>query len=208
MGKSSVGEAVSKPGLNPLTVPNLISFIRLACVPIFVWLLFGRHSRIQAGVLIGVLGATDWVDGYIARRFNQVSLLGKILDPVADRLLLGVGIISILVDHSAPAWFCWLVIVREGLISLAVIVLGALGARRIDVTWVGKCGAFALMFAFPAFLWGHASWASHSFWIVAAYICGIPGLVLSWWALIQYVPLGRAALRDGRKPEPSTSAAG
>ena len=72
-------------------------------MPLFLWLLFGRDNRLAAAWLLAVLGATDWVDGYIARRFNQVSTLGKVLDPTADRLLLAVGVISILVYGSVPA---------------------------------------------------------------------------------------------------------
>ena len=94
-GSASAGTAV-------LTVPNVISFVRLLCMPLFVYLLFGRDNRAGAAYLLAVLGATDWVDGYIARRFGQVSELGKILDPTADRLLLIVGIGSIAIDDAAP----------------------------------------------------------------------------------------------------------
>ena len=88
-----------------LTVPNVISLVRLLCLPLFVYLLFGRDNRAAAAGLLAVLGATDWVDGYIARHFHQVSDLGKILDPVADRLLFFVGVACILIDGSVPVWF-------------------------------------------------------------------------------------------------------
>ena len=75
-----------------LTVPNLVTVIRLACVPLFCWLLFERNDRTAAAWLLAVLGATDWVDGYLARRLHQVSELGKVLDPTADRIVvLGLG---------------------------------------------------------------------------------------------------------------------
>ena len=103
-----------------LTIPNLLSLIRLACVPLFLWLLFGRDNRYGAAWLLAGLGATDWVDGYIARRFNQVSTLGKILDPAADRILLGVGVVAILIDGSVPAVArVSPTIVREILVSVA-----------------------------------------------------------------------------------------
>ena len=73
---------------NIYTIPNVISIARLGAVPIFVWLLLGEERRLSAALLLGILGATDWVDGWIARRFDQVSELGKILDPTADRLSL------------------------------------------------------------------------------------------------------------------------
>src|SRR5206468_7596883 len=125
-----------------LTVPNALSLIRLLCVPIFLWLLFWapHPHRAAAAFLLGGLGATDWVDGYVARHFGQVSTLGKVLDPTADRILLGVGIVAIMIDGSVPVWIGAAVITREVLVSLAVLALAALGARRIDVQWVGKAG--------------------------------------------------------------------
>ena len=140
-----------------LTIPNVISIVRLACLPLFLWLLFGRDNRAAAAALLAILGTTDWIDGYIARHFNQVSDLGKILDPVADRLLFFVGVGGILVDGSVPAWFAWAVLIREVLVAAATIVLALAGARRIDVTWFGKAGTFGLMVAFPLFLASHST---------------------------------------------------
>ena len=138
-----------------LTIPNAITLVRLACLPLYLYLLFGLDERVQAAILLAVLGATDWVDGYVARHFHQVSDLGKILDPIADRLLFFVGVGGIIVlGDAAPAWFCWLVIAREIFVSVAVVTLALLGAARIDVTWFGKAGTFCLMFAFPLFLVG------------------------------------------------------
>ena len=182
-----------------LTVPNLISVGRLACVPIFLWLLFGRGERFQAALLLAALGCTDWVDGYIARRWNQVSTVGKVLDPTADRILLGVGIVGILIDGSVPAWLAWSVIVREVGISLAVVGLAALGARRIDVQWVGKAGTFALMVAFPLFLASESDVSWTDLARVLAWLFAVPGLVLSWWAAAGYVPLAREALAERKR---------
>ena len=182
-----------------LTVPNLLSLGRLCCIPLFVWLLFGRDNRVGAALLLGALGATDWVDGYIARRFNQVSTLGKILDPTADRLLLVVAVVSILIDGSVPVVVAWLVIFREVAVSAAVVGLAALGARRIDVTFAGKCGTFLLMTAFPLFLAGNAEdFALADACEVAAWGCALVGLGFSYYAAYRYIPLGRAALREGR----------
>jgi cardiolipin synthase (CMP-forming) len=182
-----------------LTIPNVISVVRLLCVPVFLWLLFDQENRVAAAGLLAVLGATDWVDGYIARHYDQVSNLGKILDPVADRVLLIVGVVAILVDGSAPIGVGVLSLLREGLVTVAVLVLAALGATRIDVTWYGKAGTFAVMFAFPLFLWGNAGEdAVNDFAYWAAWGFVIPGLILGYIALAQYIPLGIQALRDGR----------
>lgn len=181
-----------------LTLPNLITLARLACLPVFLWLLFGTEDRAAAAALLAVLGITDWVDGYLARHLGQVSELGKILDPVADRLLFIVGAGGILIDGSVPTWFAVIVLVRETLVGGATIVLAALGARRIDVTWFGKAGTFGLMIAFPLFLASHSdlSWADTAG--VLAWIAGIPGLALSLYAAVLYVPIARRALREGR----------
>jgi cardiolipin synthase len=183
-----------------VTLPNAITVVRLLCVPLFVWLLLGKDpaDRYDAAVLLALLGATDWVDGYLARHLGQVSTFGKVLDPVADRVLIGVGAIAIFIDGSVPRWFALLVLAREGLVAAATIVLALAGARRIDVQWVGKAGTFGLMVALPLFLVGHSSAAWHSLAEVAAWGWGIPSLVLAWYAAITYIPTARRALVDGR----------
>jgi cardiolipin synthase len=182
-----------------LTLPNVITLVRLACLPLFLWLLFGAEDRAAAAWLLAALGATDWVDGYLARHMHQVSDVGKVLDPVADRLLFFVGAGGILIDGSVPTWFAVVVLVRETLVGGATLILGALGAKRIDVTWYGKAGTFFLMMAFPLFLASHSdiSWADAAG--VLAWLTGIPGLVLSLYAAVLYVPLARRALAEGRR---------
>jgi len=177
-----------------VTIPNALSLGRLACVPLFLWLLFGRENRVGAALLLGGLGATDWVDGYVARHFNQVSDLGKILDPVADRILLVVGMVAIAVDGSVPLAIFWLAIAREVLVAGTTLVLGALGARRIDVSWAGKAGTLLMMVAFPLFLWGHRHGAATA----VAWPLSIAGLIMGWYAAATYVAPAMKALREGR----------
>ena len=181
-----------------LTVPNVITVVRLCLLPVFLWLLFARDDRANAAWLLAFLGTTDFLDGYIARHFHQESELGKVLDPVADRLLFFVGVGGILVDGSVPTWFAVAVLVREGLVAGATLALAALGARRIDVTWSGKAGTFWLMIAFPLFLASESTlgWADQA--EVMAWGAGVPGLALSVWAALLYVPLARSALKEGR----------
>jgi cardiolipin synthase len=181
-----------------VTVPNLISLVRLACAPVFVWLLADDHL-VAAAALLAVLGASDWVDGWIARQFDQGSDLGKVLDPVADRILLLVAAIALLVQGSVPLLVGVLVLARELVISVAVVALAAAGARRIDVQWVGKAGTLALMFAFPLYLLADAiHGAAHDLVLAAAWFMAVCGLVLSYYAALTYVPIARDALRDGR----------
>ncbi len=196
-GAASDGEP--EAGLDRIfTAPNVITFVRLACIPLFVWLLFGAHRQTLAAVLLGVLGATDWVDGYVARRYHQVSTLGKVLDPAADRILVLTGVISIIVYGAVPLWFGTLTVAREVLVAGMTLLLAALGARRIDVLWVGKAGTFGLMFSYPAFLlsYGNATWQIP--FRVFAWGSGIIGLTLAYIALVSYIGPARRALAEGR----------
>lgn len=182
-----------------LTVPNFITAVRLLLVPVFLWLLLVEEERVAAAILLGVLGATDWVDGWVARNFDQESELGRILDPVADRVLLFAAVIGLFIDGTAPRWVLVLVFAREVFIAVASLTLAAAGARRIDVTWAGKAGTFALMFALPMFLLGDSTGFVPDLWLFGAWCFAIGGLILSWWALVRYIPIGLEALRDGRE---------
>jgi cardiolipin synthase len=204
-----VVEPEEEPGLDRIvTVPNLITLVRLASIPVFIWLLFGAHRQTAAAILLACLGATDWIDGLVARRFHQVSTLGKVLDPVADRVLVATAVITIIIHGAVPLWFGVVTLAREGLVSLAVLLLASLGAKRIDVLWVGKAGTFALMFSYPAFLLGHgtAGWQGPIRDI--AWVTGLIGLGLAWIAAASYVPVARQALAEGRAADADGPAPG
>ncbi len=191
-------ESVGADDRGVWTVPNLITLVRLGCLPVFVWLVFGERAQTGAAVLLAVLGATDWVDGFVARRFGQVSTVGKVLDPTADRLLVGTAVIVIIVHGAVPLWFGVVTLAREALVGAMVLVLASLGSARIDVLWVGKAGTFGLMFAYPAFLLGHGSASWQDPVRICAWIAGIAGLALAWIAAAAYIKPARAALAAGR----------
>ena len=181
-----------------LTVPNALSVLRLLCVALFGWVLLGRHDDFAAACILAALGATDWVDGQVARRFNQVSTLGKVLDPAADRVLVATAVVAGAVAGAIPVWLCVVVGIREAAVSGAVAVLGALGAPRIDVVWAGKAGTLGLMFAFPLFLVGHSTVLWHTAAEILAWLFCIPALVLAWAAAAAYVPAARRAYAQAR----------
>jgi len=194
------GAAPEDRGLDRIvTVPNAITLVRLACIPLFVWLVFGADRQIAAALLLGALGATDWVDGFVARRYHQVSTLGKVLDPVADRVLVATAVITITIHGAVPVWFGAATLAREVVVSVAVLLLASLGAKRIDVLWVGKAGTFALMFSYPAFLLGDGDARWQRPFLVLAWVTGIIGLTLAWVAAGTYLPVARKALAAGRK---------
>jgi cardiolipin synthase len=193
---TNVGDTVR----NVWTVPNAITLARLLCLPLFLYLLFGRDNRAAAAWLLGGLGATDWVDGFLARRLGQVSEFGKMFDPTVDRLLFVVGITAIIVDESAPLWIAVMVLAREiavgGTIALATLVYKM---PRFDVTWWGKTATFLLMFAFPGFMLGNSDFPGADGFEVASWIFAIPGLVLSYYTGIAYIPLIRDGVTAGRQ---------
>ncbi len=197
-----MGEAVQTPEVTVdtvWTIPNLVTLIRLLLLPVFVWVLFGLPSRQAAAWMLGLLGTTDWVDGYLARRLGQTSEFGKKFDPTVDRLWFVVAIVSIIANASIPVWFAVLVLAREVLVGGAMVVATLVfKMQRFDVTWWGKTATFLLMFAVPGFLMTNSSAPAPEAWEVAAWIFGIPGLLLSYYTAIVYIPLIRAGIRVGR----------
>ena len=183
------------------TIPNVISVVRLLLIPVFLWLLWKPDSQpVAAAVLLAFLGATDWIDGYIARHFDQGSELGKILDPTADRALLIAAAVALLTqDLSTPVnIMLWVVLGREIVIGAATISLGLAGARRIDVVWAGKAGTLAIMFALPLFLAADAVDNGSLLLNFLGWCFAIGGIAMGYFAALRYVPAARAALRDGR----------
>jgi len=182
-------------------LPNLISLARIAGAPVFAWLLLAQNERYASAWLLGALGASDWLDGWLARKSNTVTDIGKVLDPVADRILIVVAAIAVLVDGSFPLWLGAVILLREALVSVGVLVLAALGAPRIDVLWVGKAGTLALMVAVPMFLVAEANVSWSEIAEPIAWVTAIGGLILGWIAAGSYVPLGLRALRSRREGE-------
>ncbi len=164
-----------------------------------MWILFGLPSRQAAAWLLGGLGATDWVDGYLARRLGQTSEFGKKFDPTVDRLLFVVGIVAIIVNDAIPLWFAIAVLAREVVVGGTMVVATlAFGMERFDVTWWGKTATFLLMFAVPGFLMAESSIPIAGFFEVAAWAFGIPGLILSYYTAVAYIPSIRDGVRSGR----------
>lgn len=170
-------------------VPNSISLVRLALIPLFVWLVVIDEFT-WAGLLLGVIGSTDWVDGYLARRLGQVTEIGKMLDPIADRLAVAVAVIAGLLSGVLPIWFAWGIIVRELLVGVGALYGWMNGVTRLDVRWIGKAATFALYAAVAFFYVGLGT--DSDFLIFVAYSLGIPGLVL-------YYVVGAAYARDMRR---------
>ena len=191
---------------NVWTLPNLFTFIRLLCLPLFLWLLFPQENPAAASWLLVALGSTDWIDGWLARRFDQSSEFGKVFDPTVDRLLFIVSVTAIIIDGRIPLWFAIAVLAREILVGgMMLVATLVFGMERFDVTWLGKTATFLLMGAIPSFLNASAGVWESDFFHVVAYVIGIPGLVLSWYTGIAYIPQVRDGIRAGRANRTSTT---
>lgn len=177
------------------TVPNLVSFIRLAAVGVFWWLLFGVENVAFAGLLIFLVGWTDWIDGYLARRLDQVSKLGAMLDPVADRLMIASALVGGLIAGVVPGLIGWPLIVREVVMTLLTSYMVARGAGVLEVRKIGKQATFILYGAIPTFYFASADILT-TISLPLAWFSGIVGLALYWYAVFLYIGDARSALRE------------
>ncbi len=179
-----------------LTIPNLVTALRLGCLPVFCWLLLGREDLLVAGLLLGALGATDWVDGFLARKLKQATEFGAVFDPVTDRLLFFVSVTASAVGGYIPIWFCVLVLLRECLVSAGTLYLAARKVTWLGVNKYGRAGSFGLMFAVPLLLLG-ASDIAGARWIGwAGWGIGVPFLAVAWYGAYLYWAPARAALKS------------
>lgn len=181
-----------------VTLPNAVTLARLLTLPLVPWLLLVEDRRTAAAVVLGVLGTTDWVDGWIARRFGQVSEFGATFDPVVDRLLFLVGAISVLLDQSLPSWFLFAVVGREVFVGGMMVIGTALGMARFQVSTWGKRYTFLLMIALPLMLLGVDEGRWTTAFMAIGWILGSLGLVTGWVVGLGYVNKVRAAVREAR----------
>jgi cardiolipin synthase (CMP-forming) len=133
------------------SVPNLLSFLRLALVPVFLVLLLGDSPGWALAVL-AFAGFTDWLDGYIARRFGMITQLGKVLDPMADRFYIFAALIGLTINGNIPAWLAVVIILRDVLLAVGYPISASHGYGPLPVHFLGKAGTFALLYALPLLL--------------------------------------------------------
>lgn len=148
--------------------------------------------------MLGILGITDWVDGWVARKFGQATAFGAVFDPVVDRILFLVAAIAVLAEGAVPSWFLVAIVAREVFVGLLMIVGQLLGMVRFPPTTLGKRYTFLLMMAVPLLLLGASSHPTASVAIPLGWVLGIPGLVLSGFTAVDYVPRVVRAVRAGR----------
>ncbi|NJP66211.1 CDP-alcohol phosphatidyltransferase family protein [Streptomyces spiramenti] len=182
------------------TVPNLLSMARLAGVPLFLWLVlspvFGGPSMDGWALLVLALsGVSDYLDGKLARRWNQVSNLGRILDPAADRLYILATLVALTWRDILPWWITALLLLRELCLLVAVLVLDRRGYAPPEVNFLGKAATFNLMYAFPLLLLSDGSGTVASLAAIFGWAFATWGTALYWWAGILYVVQVRRLLK-------------
>ncbi len=174
-----------------LTIPNLLSMLRLALVPVFLWLILAERDGAALAVLAGS-AITDYLDGKIARTFGMVSRLGQLLDPIADRLFIVSTLVGLALRSIIPWWLVALLLARELVMLVVVLLLKRVGIIGLPVHFVGKAATFNLLYAFPVLLLGEAlEWARAVGWAFAWW-----GVALYWLAAVLYAVHAAALLRS------------
>ncbi|MHA6525100.1 CDP-alcohol phosphatidyltransferase family protein [Tessaracoccus sp. G1721] len=169
-----------------LTVPNVLSFIRLLGIPVFCWLILDGQD-VAAVIMLAVFGVTDWFDGYLARRLKQRSRLGTRLDPIADRLYILAAVVVLLVRGIVPWWFVVILVARDVMLAALIPALRRHGMLALPVNIVGKAGTMLLLLALPLILLGSPTsldlaWAHYAGWVL-----GSLGALVYWAAGLLYV---------------------
>ena len=164
------------------TLPNVLSFLRLAGAPVVLWLIVGPQADGLAVLVLALGGLTDWLDGYLARAWHQTSRIGQMLDPIADRLYILAVLIGLALREIVPWWLVVLVVGRDVFVPLLVPVLKTRGYSSLPVHFVGKVATFSLLYAFPLVLLGSGQDGWQQLALVLGWAFAIWGTVLYWYA--------------------------
>jgi cardiolipin synthase len=180
----------------------VISIVRLAGVPLFLWLILVAEADGWALVVLMLSGVTDYLDGYLARKLNQTSKLGEILDPVADRLYILSTVIAFAARDIIPVWLAVLLPLRDALLWVLVPFLRTRGYSSLPVHFLGKAATAALLYAFPLLLLGEGDGALTTLAKVFGWAFAIWGTALYWWAGLLYAWQVRKLLADHDRRAP------
>ncbi|HEX6330096.1 MAG TPA: CDP-alcohol phosphatidyltransferase family protein [Actinomycetota bacterium] len=176
------------------TIPNLLSFSRIALIPVFVWLIVDHDTTFAGVVVFGLVLSTDWVDGAIARATGRVTQLGKVLDPLSDRLAIGAGLVALVVRDAFPLWAALLVLVRDGAILVAGLAILWGRGIRIEVRYLGKVATFGIAVAIGCVAWGTLEYPLAAAFLAFGWTTFAVAILESYLAAVLYVGDLRAAL--------------
>lgn len=176
------------------TIPNLLTVVRFLGVPLFIWLVLAEQEYGYAALVLAIMGSTDWVDGYIARRFNQMSNLGRIMDPMADRLALIAVAVTLVVAGVVEWWYLLALLVPDAIL-LALSLYYFHGHPDLPVSRIGKVRTALLLVGTPLLVLSKLPIPGTGFYSVIAWVCLGLGLVGHWIAGYNYF---WAIIRKGR----------
>lgn len=189
-----MGQPADARAASVLTAPNVVSFGRIALIPVFAVLIADRDTTPSGLVLFALVAASDWVDGYLARRLGQVSDLGKLLDPTADRLAIAAALVALAIRGAFPWWAAWPILARD-VVLLAIGALVLVRRRiRIEVRWIGKLATLNLMVAVTSVSWGALGYPPAAFATVLGWAAYAIGIATAYAAAALYVGDLRRAL--------------
>lgn len=170
-----------------LTWPNVLSALRLALVPVFLWLILIDENLLAFSVL-AFSSFTDWLDGYLARKLNQMSRLGQLLDPAADRLFILASLLGLAITEKVPWWLVFVIVGRDFMLFFTFPILAKVGYGPLPVNYSGKAGTFALLYAFPLMLLPDVLGSGSAVFIYPlAWGFAFWGIWLYWWAGAVYL---------------------
>ena len=184
-----------------LTVPNALSFLRLLLIPVFLWLVLVARADLAAVAVLTVSGITDWADGVIARRTGQMTRLGRILDPLVDRLTIAATLLGLALRDLVPWWLVLLLVARELLLLALVPALRRRGLVALPVHYLGKAATFALYWGFPFVLVGAGSAQWEQVLGALGWAFVIWGTALYWYAALLYLEQARRVLAVGSRAD-------
>lgn len=186
------------------TVPNALSFLRLLGVPLFLWLILQDDATADywAVALLMVSGFTDYLDGVLARRLHQISRLGQLLDPLADRLYIIATLLGLALRDIVPWWLVIALLARDAVLAATLPILRRLGYGPLPVHFLGKAATFNLLYAFPLLLLGDGSGTLALVARVVGWAFAIWGSALYWWAGLLYLWQVRQLAREARRGTP------
>jgi cardiolipin synthase len=188
------------------TVPNVLSMVRLALVPVFLVLVVSGQDALALLTLV-VSSLTDYLDGWIARRFDQMTRLGRILDPAADRLYIFATVIGLAFRDLVPWWLVAVLVARDLMLVVLAVVLANNGYGPLPVHHLGKFATFCLFYALPLIMLGEAFPALAPTSAPIAWAFALWGAFLYWWAGIVYAVQTRDLVRGVRAGGPSSNSA-
>jgi len=196
-----VANGTNGPGDRVWTIPNLLSMLRLLGVPLFLWLVLGPKADWWALGVLAFAGLSDWLDGKIARAWNQTSRLGAVLDPMADRLYIFAALLGLAVRDAVPWWLMAVLVLRDLLMVGALPVLRHYGYGPLPVNFAGKAATLCLLYSFPLlFVAGYGGVLGDIARIVG-WAFAIWGTAIYWWAGLLYAVQGLRLIRQARRAD-------